>query len=116
MKREYLILKGTFSVSLIVFSLGVTVNLSISGMNCYGKTQVADGVPLPPPTQRHPNWMPAFLWPTACRCHLPSSRRPSLLWPDWRGYGDRPSPQGTPPLRTGTYGTTCLFYWPEQLC
>jgi hypothetical protein len=39
MKREYLIQKGAFSVSLIVLSLGVTVNLRISGMNSFGKTQ-----------------------------------------------------------------------------
>ncbi len=44
MKRKYLILKGVLSVSLIVLLLGVTVNHGISG-----KTQVADGVPLPPP-------------------------------------------------------------------
>lgn len=54
MKREYLILKGALSVSLIVLLLGVTVNHRISGKNSFGKTQVADGVPLPPPIQPPP--------------------------------------------------------------
>lgn len=49
MKREYLILKGALSVSLIVLLPGVAVNHRISGKNSFGKTQVADGVPLPPP-------------------------------------------------------------------
>ena len=51
MKKEYLILKGTLSVSLIVLLLGVTVNHRISGKISLGKTQVADGLPLPPPNQ-----------------------------------------------------------------
>ena len=54
MKREYLLLKGALSVSIIVLLLGVTVNLRISGMNSFGKSQVADGVPFPSPMQPPP--------------------------------------------------------------
>jgi hypothetical protein len=54
MKREYLILKGALSVSLIVLLLGVAVNHRISTQTHFGKTQVADGVPLPPPIQPPP--------------------------------------------------------------
>ena len=54
MKREYLSLKSALSVSLIVLLLGVAVNHRISGKNFFGKTQVADGVPLPPPIQPPP--------------------------------------------------------------
>jgi len=54
MKKEYLILKGALSVSLIVLSLGIVVNHRISNKNSLGKAQVADGVPLPPPNQPPP--------------------------------------------------------------
>jgi hypothetical protein len=54
MKKEYLILKGALSVSLIVLLLGVAVNHRISTHIHFGKTQVADGVPLPPPNQPPP--------------------------------------------------------------
>ena len=54
MKKEYLILKGALSVSLIVLLFGVTVNHRIPGKSSIGKTQVADGVPLPPPIQPPP--------------------------------------------------------------
>jgi len=54
MKKTYLILKSTLSVSLIVLSLRVTVNHPISSRSHFGKTQVADGVPLPPPIQPPP--------------------------------------------------------------
>jgi hypothetical protein len=54
MNRTYLIPKVTLSVSLIVLLLGVAVNHGISNRSSFGKTQVADGVPLPPPLQPPP--------------------------------------------------------------
>jgi len=54
MKKEYLILKGALSVSLIVLLPGVAVNHRISGKTYLGKTQVADGAPLLPPNQPPP--------------------------------------------------------------
>lgn len=55
MKNQFLILKDVLSVSLIVLLAGVAVNHHISGKYAPGKTQVADGVPLPPPVQPPPN-------------------------------------------------------------
>jgi hypothetical protein len=49
MKKEYLIRKGALSVSLIVLLLGLTVNHAVAGKKFLAKTQVTDGVPLPPP-------------------------------------------------------------------
>lgn len=90
MKREYLILKGAFSVSLMVLALGIAVNLRISGMNSFGKTQVADIVALSTPIQTTQNWMP-------------------------RGNGDRASPQGTL-LSVPTPIKRLVYCWPVQLC
>lgn len=51
MKKQFLILKGLLSVSLIVLSIAVPVNFQLLGEAGAGNTQVADGVPLPiPPT------------------------------------------------------------------
>jgi len=54
MKTQYLILKGVLSVSFIVLLLGAQVNHQVNGKIGHGWTQVADGVPLPPPTQPPP--------------------------------------------------------------
>jgi hypothetical protein len=51
MKKQFLILKGLLSVSLIVLSVAVPVNFQLLGKAGAGNIQVADGVPLPiPPT------------------------------------------------------------------
>src|SRR5579864_5379088 len=49
MKNYSLILKVTLSVSLIVLSVAVPVNYGLAGSTGKGVSQVADGVPLPPP-------------------------------------------------------------------
>ena len=54
MKTQFLILKGMLSVSLIVLSLAVLVNHPLAGRSEWRNTDVADGVPLPPPTQPQP--------------------------------------------------------------
>ena len=54
MSKEYLILNGLLSVSLIVLLLGVPVNHRAEGKFCPHATQVADGVPLPPPVNPPP--------------------------------------------------------------
>ena|SRR5262249_61319052 len=56
MKPAYPILKNVLSFSLIVFLLGATVNHRISRTNFFGKTQIADGVPLPPPIPPPPKF------------------------------------------------------------
>ena len=54
MKKQFLMLKGALSVSIIVLLLGAWVNHRDTGKNAFGKTQVADGVPLPPPINPPP--------------------------------------------------------------
>lgn len=54
MKNEFLMLKSMLSVSLIVLLLGFVVNHRDFGKSALGKTQVADGVPLPPPINPPP--------------------------------------------------------------
>src|SRR5579864_7529144 len=54
MKNQFLILKGVLSVSLIVLSIVVPVNYRLAGGVGWGNCHVADGVPLPPPTQPPP--------------------------------------------------------------
>src|SRR6266436_1535143 len=54
MKNHFLILKDMLSVSLIVLSITVLVNLQPAGGAGKGYTHVADGVPLPPPTTPPP--------------------------------------------------------------
>jgi hypothetical protein len=54
MKSYSLILKVTLSVSLIVLSIAVPVNRQLPGKAESGNTQVADGVPLPPPPPSSP--------------------------------------------------------------
>jgi hypothetical protein len=54
MKNQFLILKVVLSVSLIVLSIAVPVNYRLAGGVGSGNTHVADGVPLPPPTQPPP--------------------------------------------------------------
>jgi hypothetical protein len=54
MKNQFLILKIVLSVSLIVLSIAVPVNYRLAGGVSSGNTHVADGVPLPPPTQPPP--------------------------------------------------------------
>jgi hypothetical protein len=49
MKKQFLILKGLLSVSLIVLSIAVPVNFQLLGNAGAGNALVADGVPLPPP-------------------------------------------------------------------
>jgi len=90
MKRKYLILKGAFSVSLMVLALGIAVNLRISGMNSFGKTQVADIVALSTPIQTTQ---------TGCR----------------EAMGIGASPQGTL-LTVPTPIKRLVYCWPVQLC
>src|ERR1700719_333621 len=54
MKHHFLILKLTLSVSLIVLSIAVLVNHPLARRSEWRNTHVADGVPLPPPTQPQP--------------------------------------------------------------
>ena len=54
MKDQSLILKVTLLVSIIVLSIAVPVNHQLAGRAGWGNTHVADGVPLPPPTQPPP--------------------------------------------------------------
>lgn len=54
MKNQFLILKVTLSVSLIVLSIAVPVNYGLAGGVGWGNTHVADGVPLPPPIKPAP--------------------------------------------------------------
>ncbi|HXH66988.1 MAG TPA: hypothetical protein VNI81_07290 [Candidatus Limnocylindrales bacterium] len=54
MKNQFLILKVTLSVSLIVLSIAVPVNHRFAGSVGWGDTHAADGVPLLPPTPPHP--------------------------------------------------------------
>lgn len=54
MKKEFLSLKVTLSATIIVLLLGISVNHRITAKGAFGKTQVADGVPLPPPVQPPP--------------------------------------------------------------
>ncbi len=54
MKKQLCILNGVISVSVIVLLLGVSVNHQICRKIARHGTQVADGVPLPPPTQPPP--------------------------------------------------------------
>jgi hypothetical protein len=54
MKNHFLILKVTLSVSLIVLSIAVPVNSRLVGGVGWGNSYLADGVPLPPPTQPQP--------------------------------------------------------------
>ena len=54
MKNHFLILKVTLSVSLILLSIAVPVNYGLVGGAGWGNSHVADGVPLPPPTQPNP--------------------------------------------------------------
>jgi hypothetical protein len=54
MKNHFLILKGMLSVSLIVLSIAILVNYRLAVGVGSGNTRIADGVPLPPPTQPTP--------------------------------------------------------------
>jgi hypothetical protein len=54
MKNQSLILKVTLSVSIIVLSIAVPVNHRLAGRAGTRITNVADGVPLPPPPTRPP--------------------------------------------------------------
>jgi hypothetical protein len=54
MKNHLLILKVTLSVSLIVLSIAVPVNYGLVGRAGTGISNVADGVPLPPPITKPP--------------------------------------------------------------
>jgi hypothetical protein len=54
MKNQFLILKVALSVSLIVLSIVVPVNYRLASGVGWGNSHVADGVPLPPPTQPPP--------------------------------------------------------------
>lgn len=54
MKNDFLTLKVTFSVSLILLLLAFAVNHRDSRRSALGKTWVADGVPLPPPINPPP--------------------------------------------------------------
>jgi hypothetical protein len=54
MKNQFLILKDVLSVSLIVLSLAAPVNRQLPAKTMSGNMQVADGVPLPPPTTPPP--------------------------------------------------------------
>jgi hypothetical protein len=54
MKKLFLTLNGLVSVSLIVLLLGVSVNRQVDGKFAPHATQVADGVPLPPPVNPPP--------------------------------------------------------------
>jgi len=53
MKNQFLILKVTLSISLIVLSIAVPVNYRLAGAAGWGNNQVADGVPLPPPPPKN---------------------------------------------------------------
>jgi hypothetical protein len=53
MKNQFLILKITLSVSLIVLSIAVPVNYRFAGGVGWGNNQLADGVPLPPPPPKN---------------------------------------------------------------
>jgi hypothetical protein len=55
MKKTFAILVATLSVSLIVLSLVAPVNGTHGAKARHGGTTVADGVPLPPPTQPPPD-------------------------------------------------------------
>jgi hypothetical protein len=55
MKKQFLILNGFLSVMVILLLLGVAVNHQAGGMLQGRPTPVADGVPLPPPTQPPPD-------------------------------------------------------------
>jgi len=58
MKKQFLILNGLLSVTVIVLLLGVAVNHHVNGKSHWRATPVADGVPLPPPTQPPPDhWL-----------------------------------------------------------
>jgi len=54
MKDQSLILKVTLLVSIIVLSIAVPVNHQLAGEAGTRITNVADGVPLPPPPTRPP--------------------------------------------------------------
>ena len=55
MKKQFLILNGFLSAAVIVLLLGTSVNHQTSGKLQWRPTPVADGVPLPPPTQPPPD-------------------------------------------------------------
>lgn len=55
MKKQFLVLNGFLSVTVIVLLLGIAVNHQLSGKLQWHATPVADGVPLPPPTQPPPD-------------------------------------------------------------
>jgi len=54
MRTYFLILKVALSVSLIVLSIVVPVNYGLAGGAGGWNNRIADGVPLPPPTQPPP--------------------------------------------------------------
>jgi hypothetical protein len=54
MKNQCHILKVAFSVSIIVLSIAVPVNHQLAATAGTRITNVADGVPLPPPTTKPP--------------------------------------------------------------
>jgi len=54
MQKRFLILSGVLSGSLIVLLAGATVNHRIDGKSGAHGYRMADGVPLPPPTQPPP--------------------------------------------------------------
>lgn len=54
MKNQFLILKITLSISVIVLSIVVPVNHRLPGRAGGLNKHIADGVPLPPPTQPPP--------------------------------------------------------------
>ena len=74
MKNQFLILKVTLSVSLIVLSIAVPVNCALAGAAGWGTSHAADGVPLPPPTKPLPNFAPIL---TADGVPLPPPNQPS---------------------------------------
>ncbi len=54
MNKQFLILKITISVSLILLSIALPVNYGLAGRAGTGISHVADGVPLPPPSTPPP--------------------------------------------------------------
>jgi len=55
MKKQFLILSSFLSVTVIVLLLGTAVNHQVNGKLQWRATPVADGVPMPPPTQPPPD-------------------------------------------------------------
>src|SRR6266849_4405654 len=94
MKNHFLILKIVLSVSLIVLSIAVPVNYGLAGEVGSGRTHIADGVPLPPPTQPTPKVIDVL---TADGVPLPPPTQPTPKFGDVLIADGVPLPPPTQP-------------------